>query len=529
MMSNMRGDFGIREIAATDIESEVSGLMKSGARLMYASGVDLGIPGLRLDYYFCYDEETPSRHLLLRTIIDRNDPVIPSVTPITTQADWSEREMIEFLGVQVRNHPDPRHLWLPLNWDDMHAGSPPKQDPTSERINTGLQKSIPRDHIFNQPLSIVPYGPYHPALIESNYLKMSVEDEIVRDIDLKLGFNHRSIIKLMERRDYYKNIFLAERICGFCNVHQSMTFVLAVENIGDVEVPRKAQYIRTLLCELERMKSHLLAIGLSCDLAGYRTMLMHAIRLREEILDSLEGISGQRISHGMMTLGGVRNDVTPVHTDFIQSKLSELKHSVPEYFEQLLANDIFVDRMRHVGQLSPADAKNLGAVGPIARGSGLRIDVRKNSPYVAYEDLGWEMVTENGGDSLARMQVRMRELLISLQICEQCCDVIKTTSSPIIAAVKELPCGESIAKAEPPRGELLYHVASNGTNTPDFVRLRVPTYPNVRIMLNLIKGGNLGDVPVVIGSVDPCFSCADRAIVVRGTKEEITDLRVCGG
>ena len=193
-----------------------------------------------------------------------------------------------------------------------------------------------------------------------------------------------------------------------------------------------------------------------------------------------------------------------------------------------MANDVFVDRLKHTGHLSPSDAKILGAVGPIARGSGLKVDIRKNSPYAAYEDLDWNIITENGGDCLARMQVRMRELLMSLDICEQCCDELQTAHSPIIAEVPELPCGESIAKSEPPRGELLYHVASNGTNTPDFVRLRVPTYPNARIMLNLIKGGNLGDVPVVIGSVDPCFSCADRVTIIRGTEEEIIDMRECG-
>ncbi|MDD1724445.1 MAG: NADH-quinone oxidoreductase subunit C, partial [Methanospirillum sp.] len=137
MMSDLLGNSGIREIPATDLESEVATLMDSGARLMYATGVDLGIPGFRLDYYFCFDEVTPSRHLLLRTIVDRRDPSIPSVTPVTTQADWPEREMIEFLGIRVKDHPDPRHLWLPLNWDDMHTGPAPERNPRSERINTG--------------------------------------------------------------------------------------------------------------------------------------------------------------------------------------------------------------------------------------------------------------------------------------------------------------------------------------------------------------------------------------------------------
>jgi len=342
---------------------------------------------------------------------------------------------------------------------------------------------------------------------------MSVEDEVVRDADLKLGFNHRSVIKLMERRDYYKDLFLAERICGFCNVHHSMSFAQAVEEIGDITVPKKALYTRTLLGEMERMKSHILAIGLMADLTGFRTMLMHAIRLREDILDSLEIMSGQRISHGIITIGGIRNDVTPSHIDVILSKLQNLKQSVPDYFEECLANDVFMGRLHKTGILTPEVATSFGAVGPIARGSGIRMDIRKNAPYAAYGEVDWDMVTENGGDCFARMQVRMREVLMSLHICEQCCDVIKVAPSQLTSEVHELPCGEGFTRTEPPRGELLYHVASNGTNTPDFVRLRVPTYPNVRIMLNLIKGSFIGDVPVIIGSMDPCFSCADRVTI----------------
>lgn len=525
-MSEWERHLEVREIQAVDLSTEATRLMHEGARLMYASGVDMGIPGIRIDYYFSFDYADPSRFVILRMHVDRKNPVISSVTPITTQADWSEREMIEFLGVQVKNHPDPRHLWLPLNWEDMQTTPAPERDHATDKIDTSPQDHPPHDNIFNKHLSVVPYGPYHPALIESNYLKMSVEDEIVKDADLKLGFNHRSIIKLMERRDYYKDIFLAERICGFCNVHQSLAFVLAVEDIVDIDIPKKAQYTRTLLCEMERMKSHLLAIGLMGDLTGYRTMLMHSIRIREEILDSLEVISGQRITHGLVTLGGIRSDVTPVHADFIQTKLTSLKKSVPEFFDQCLSNDVFVGRLHKTGVLTQEQATKFGAVGPTARGSGLKHDIRKNSPYAAYESVDWDIVTENGGDCFARMQVRMREALMSLHICEQCCDELKTVSSPFKTDVHEFPCNEGFARTEPPRGELLYHVASNGTNTPDFVRLRVPTFPNVRIMLNLIKGGNLGDVPVVIGSIDPCFSCTDRVTILKENEQtDITGFR----
>jgi Ni,Fe-hydrogenase III large subunit len=497
--------------------------------MIYASGVDMGTRGIKVNYYFSFDHQEPGKHTILRTYLDRDNPVIKSITPITSQADWSERELIEFLGVKVQGHPNPTHLWLPVNWDQMYIGSRPEADHETERIDAAPVAVLPKENIVTLPVTSIPYGPYHPAFIESNYLKMSVEDEVVKKVDLKLGFNHRSVIKLMERRDYYKDVFLAERICGFCNAHHALTFSKAAEDIAAVDVPIKAQLARTLLCEMERIQSHLLAIGLVGDLTGFRTMLMHSLRIREEMQDSLEVVSGQRVTHGLITLGGIRRDITPAQADFILAKLKVMKKSVPEFFDQCLANDVLIERLEGVGILKKEDAVKLGAVGPTARGSGHRIDVRKNSPYAAYDEVDWDIITETGCDCLARVKVKMRETLMSMHISEQCCDKIKAAPSPLMARIIELPCGEAITKSEPPRGELLYHVASNGTNTPDFVRIRVPTFLNAHIMLGLIKGGWLGDVPAIIGSIDPCFSCTDRVAIIKKDKQDIVDMRTLGG
>ncbi len=362
--------------------------------MIYASGVDMGVEGIKLNYYFSFDHMEPSKHVILRTYLDRENPVIKSVTPITSQADWSERELIEFLGVKITGHPNPTHLWLPVNWDQMYKGSRPEANHETERIDAAPVAVPVKDNIVTLPVTSIPYGPYHPAFIESNFLKMSVEDEVVKKVDLKLGFNHRSVIKLMERRDYYKDIFLAERICGFCNAHHALTFSKAVEDIAAIEVPIKAQLARTLLCEMERIQSHLLAVGLMGDLTGFRTMLMHSLRIREEMQDSLEVVSGQRVTHGLITLGGIRRDITETQADFILTKLKIMKKSVPEFFDEALANDVLVGRLKGVGILKLEDAVKLGAVGPTARGSNLRIDVRKNSPYAAYEDVDWDIITE---------------------------------------------------------------------------------------------------------------------------------------
>lgn len=477
---------------------------------MYATGVDMGVRGIKVDYYFSFDHLDRSRHTILRTFLDRERPVIKSVTPLTPQADWAERELIEFLGIQAEEHPNPTHLWLPLNWEEMYGAGAEDRG----AIKPGPAPQV-HDNIIALPVTAIPYGPYHPAFIESNYFKMSVEDEVVRKADLKLGFNHRSIIKLMERRDYYKDVFLAERVCGLCKVHHALNFCMSVEKLGDIAIPKRARLLRTLACEMERVQSHLLSIGITSDLVGYKTMLMHSLRIREDIQDALELITGQRITHGFVTLGGVRRDVTDEQANFVRGKLDSIRKALPGLFDQLESNDVWIGRLRNVGVLKPEEAIRLGAVGPTTRASGRRLDVRKNSPYAAYEDVDWDVVTETGCDSYARVKVKMREAAMSIHIAEQCLDQLCAAPAGIIAKFGELPVAEAIAKTEAPRGELLYHVSSNGTNTPEYVRIRVPTFMNGYIMLKLIQGSYVADVPAIMGSVDPCYSCTDRVTVRR--------------
>jgi len=245
--------------------------------------------------------------------------------------------------------------------------------------------------------------------------------------------------------------------------------------------------------------------------------------------DALEVVSGQRITHGLIGLGGIRKDITASQVDFVLEKLKAMKRSVPEFAEQCLANDVFVERLKGVGVLTAENAVRTGAVGPAARGSGLGIDVRKNSPYAAYEDVDWDVVTEKDGDSLARLKVRLGEVLMSMHIVEQCCDRLKTVPSVLSVKVTELPCAEAISKSEPPRGELFYHVASNGTNTPDFVRIRVPTFVTAHVMLRLMEGSQIGDVPAIMSSIDPCFSCTDRVVIVKDGRKSVVDVRTLGG
>jgi Ni,Fe-hydrogenase III large subunit len=511
-INSLADNLQILHISPEDLRDTVKHQLDQGARMMYASGVDKGVEGIQVNYYFSFDHLYPGRHEILRLTLPRDQPMLQSVTPLTPQADWSEREIIEFLGVKAEGHPDPRHLWLPLNWEQMHTQETPQERDRSRSIHTS-------DHINAMPVSTIPYGPYHPAFIESNFFKMSVEDEVVKSADLKLGFNHRSIIKLMERRDYYKDIFLAERVCGLCNAHHVLAYCLAVENMcKGLTVPKRAEILRTLICEMERIQSHLMANGIVGDLVGYKTMLMQFLRIREDIQDALELVSGQRVTHGFITLGGVRRDLTPVQAEFVGRKLVSMRKDVSQLYEEMLSNEVLVGRMHKVGVLPLEEAIRLGAVGPTARGSGRPIDVRKNTPYGVYEDLNWEVVTETGCDCLSRVMVKMKEALVSMDIVEQCLEKLKTAPPEMMTPVHEIPCAEALGKTEPPRGELLYHIASNGTNTPEFVRIRVPTFMTAPIMLKLLHGSYVADAPAIMGSIDPCYSCTDRVTVHKDAK-----------
>lgn len=526
----MKNELTITRIEPSGVPEAVKDQLSRGGRLIYASGVDRGVEGIKVDYYFGFDHLEKGRHTILRTYLDRENPDVASVTPITMQADWSERELIEFLGVNPVDHPDPRHLWLPLNWEDMYKSQVQEEyGPDSRPVVTKKSDDKIHGNVLAIPVTVVPYGPYHPAFIESNYFKMSVEDEIVKNADLKLGFNHRSVIKLMERRDYFKDVFLAERICGFCNAHQSLTFAMAAEDIGGVEVPERANLIRSMLFELERIQSHLLAIGLIGDLMGFRTMFMHSLRIREDIQDCLEYISGQRVTHGLGTVGGVRRDITDHQADFVLSKVKSARKGAMEMFDQATSNDVLVGRLTNVGKLSYDDVVDLGAVGPTARASNWNIDVRKNTPYAAYEDIDWDVITETGGDCMARMKVKMREVLMALHIIDQCCERLKAKKGNILVPVSQFNCGEAIAKSEAPRGELVYHVSSDGTNTPEYVRIRTPTFRIAHIMLMMMYGVHVGDVPAIIGSIDPCYSCTDRLTIIKDGKSESVDMRTLAG
>jgi len=481
-------------------------LLSIDGRLIHITASDEGYKGLKLIHVYGLDHLCINSHIILQTYLSREHAVAPSISKITYQVSWAERETMELLGIKFDGHPDPRHIFLPHEWPD------PVESKAEEWKPVKVGKKC-----------VLPIGPYHPAMIEGGYFKVKVDGEEVIDVDIKVGFNHRGIMKLAERRSFWKDIFLVSRVCGICNTPHALTFTMAVEAIANITPSDRAQYIRTLLAELNRIHSHLLWLGVAGELIGFKTLLMWAWKIRENVQDCTELLTGNRVHMDAITISGVRRDINDQQIRKAREKLKDVKKEVEKLAEIVVSHGIVRARTEDIGILSLHDAKDGGAVGPTARASGWKMDVRKDNPYAAYSEeyTTWDIIVDEGKDVFARTIVRVKEILVSIDICLQCLDALKRISGPIKVEVKGFPEGEAIRKTEAPRGELLYYVASNGSNIPKTVRIRTPSYRNISALIFMLKGYSLADAPIIIGSVDPCFSCTDRVIIVddkRGKK-----------
>jgi ech hydrogenase subunit E len=354
----------------------------------------------------------------------------------------------------------------------------------------------------------VPIGPYHIALEEPYKIEVDCEGETVVGATLKVGFNFRGIEWLAQRKNITKCIALLERVCGICSNVHSMTFCMALERIGSIEVPLRAQYIRVIIAELERLHSHLLWAGVAAELMGFQTLFMEVFRLRERIMDLLESISGNRVNYSMNRIGGVNRDIE--QPDDVLAGVREIREAVSGSLIPIFTADrTIAARCRGVGVLSRTDALAYGALGPVARASGLDMDLRRDNPYLAYGLFDFQVPVQTDGDVMARIVVRALEILESCGIIEQALQQIP--EGPLHAGeIYSVTPGEAVARTEAPRGEVFYFVVSDGSDTPVRVKVRTPSFANIPSVVAMVKGNAFADVPLIQGALDPCYSCTDR-------------------
>jgi ech hydrogenase subunit E len=355
--------------------------------------------------------------------------------------------------------------------------------------------------------TVIPFGPQHPVLPEPIHLDLVLEDETVVEAIPRIGYIHRGLEKLVEKKDYQQYPFVAERICGICSFMHGMGYCMTVEEIMNVQIPDRAKFLRVIWAELSRIHSHLLWLGLLADGFGFESLFMHSWRIREQILDIFEETTGARVIFSVCDIGGVRKDISPEMLKKIEGILNNVAKELSDLTEVFLNDSSVKVRTVGVGVLTKQMAYDLGAVGPMAKASGLVYDMRTQG-YAAYDKLQFEPIVETAGDCYARTSVRIREIFQSIDLIKQCIALIP--EGDIKVKVTGNPNGEHFIRIEQPRGEVVYYVKANGSKFLDRVRVRTPTFANIPALLETLKGCALADVPILILTIDPCISCTER-------------------
>lgn len=486
----------LKTLLATDKSAGIAAL----------TGLDLG-KKIGLMYHI----RTNGAIVTIRTEVPKKNPKIPTITDLIPGAQFHEREVADLFGVIFKDQPNPARLVLPEDWpknlyplrkdakiDDVTVKTINAKDPTEpvQDQNDGVLVNI-----------II--GPQHPALLEPEKFSLKVDGEIVKQVEPRIGYVHRGVEKASEQRTYLQDVYLVERICGICNSCHAACFVETVEKILGIDVPLRGKYLRTVILELNRLHSHLLLLGHAGLEIGYETLFQYMWRDREPIMDLTELLTGNRVIASAMTVGGVRRDLKETDVQKIKTQLIALKKKM-DFYKQLFENEPSLKmRTKNVGILSKEDALKLCVVGPVARGSSVAIDVRKDEPYEAYGEIPFNLITRKEGDSWARLMVRLDEITESINIIDYALDHMP--QGPFrIKVPRVVPAGEAINRVEAPRGELFYYVKSNGSAYPERVKVRTPTFANIPSFIKIAEGGNIADVPASFVSLDPCFSCTDR-------------------
>ncbi len=379
-------------------------------------------------------------------------------------------------------------------------------------------------------------GPQHPSTHGVLRLVLELEGEVVVSCRPVIGYLHTGIEKEMEYRTYHQNITLVDRIEYLSSYHEEFAYCLAVEKLLGIEVPKRAQYIRVIMAELNRIASHLVWLGTSALDLNVSSLLMYCFRDREEILELSEMVSGQRMMPGYFRIGGVQQDLPEEFFPQVRAFLDEFPRRLDEYEALLTNNLVWRRRNEGVAVLRPEDALNYGVTGPVLRGSGIPYDVRKAFPYSSYEEFEFDVPVGQHGDAYDRYLVRMEEMRQSRRIILQALD--RLPDGPVMVADRKValpprrelvrsmeavihqfklvsegihpPKGEVYAAVESPRGEKGYYIVSDGSNRPVRVRVRSPSFSNLQALPVMVQGGMLADVVVAIASIDIVLGDVDR-------------------
>ena len=368
-------------------------------------------------------------------------------------------------------------------------------------------------HEFETRDLLLNVGPQHPSTHGVFRMVMQVDGEVVRDVIPYIGYLHRGAEKLCETMDYRQGIGFMDRTEYLAAMNAELSYVMAVEALAELEVPERAQWIRMILVELNRLSSHFMFLGaFGIDVGVFGTPFIYAWREREAIIDLFEEISGDRMMYAYLRPGGLAWDVPANFVSRVREVLTAVKQGIKDFDGLLTQNEIFLARTQGIGVISAADAIDFGMSGPSIRASGVALDVRRDEPYLKYNDVDWKVITATEGDVFARYNCRLLEMTESVSIVEQCLERLQPGAimPEKMPRMLRTPPGEVYLRTEAPRGEYGVYLVSRGGNRPYRLKVRSACLSNLQALKHMSVGQYVADAIIVLGSIDIVLSEVDR-------------------
>ncbi|MBM4134558.1 MAG: NADH dehydrogenase (quinone) subunit D [Nitrospira sp.] len=495
--------------------------------------------------------------------VTEEHPVVPSITAIWKGADFMEREVYDLMGIKFSGHPDLRRILMPEDYDEGHPLRKdfpaegrgwrsrfdflPRLDETPMADTGGdipeAEKQLFRTEPGQSPSSsrrteelLLNMGPQHPATHGVLRVVLELDGERITKATADLGYLHRGVEKLAEGLAYMQIIPHTDRLDYVCSMTNNYAYVRTVEKLLGLTIPERAEYIRTIVAEMQRIIGHLFWLGTQALDIGAMTVFFWTFREREVLLDIFEKLCGARLTLNYFRIGGVDSDFTPDLVERLRAFLKDFPAHIEEYETLLQTNRIWVARTKDVAVISAEDAINFGLTGPVLRASGVAYDVRKLEPYGAYDKVEWEVPIGKNGDTYDRYWVRMEELRQSSRIIAQCLDQLP--EGPIVADAPTIipppkahvmrdmeslihhfiiftqgfkpPKGETYCATEAPKGELGFFIISDGSPRPYRMKIRAPSFVHMGAFDHMARGYLISDIITIFGTYDIVMGECDR-------------------
>ena len=495
-------------VAPETLRSRVAELIAEGGRFVMIVGLDeraVGGDGLAVEAVVARSDRSLAR---LRSALPLGEPSYASITSLVPAAQWDEREAKDLLGIVPVGHPDPRRLVLHERWP--RGYHPLRKDVSADARPPDADRRFVPFEVHGEGVYQLPVGPIHAGVIEPGHFRFSAIGERVLHLDARLGFVHRGIEKRVEGRSFAGALPIVERACGVCTVTHAMAYAQAVETLTRTTIPERARWARVLLAELERLYNHVGDLGNICAGIGFQPAVARLGWLKERLLRANDALCGHRYLTGVVAPGGLQADLDPRGLAALPATLDAIGVELASAVRSIVRSEGVMARFHGTGVVDADTAAALGALGVTARASGALLDLRRDRPYGAYDELDVGLVAASAGDVAARFHVRAQEAHESLRLVREAAR--RLPAGPLSAPLASTPAvGDSaLGAAEGPRGASWIWLRAGSDSTIDRLHLRSASFANWPVVAAAVPGDLVPDFPLINKSFELCYACTDR-------------------